>query len=120
MASMVFLSAKAEQEKAFQVGLLLLRNLAMKVVVVKTICNEQVQFAVSTRGRRDDLLLKTAVQEFFRRIVRRCVDYCTPCAVCNAPQIAHQVVGGAPKQKAPFRLWKSKTGEESYDPLTPS
>eukprot|EP00752_Nemacystus_decipiens_P009474 g8470.t1 len=36
-------------------------------------------------------------------------------------KIAQQVVGGdAPKQKGPFRLWKSKTGEESYDKKEPS
>eukprot|EP00903_Cladosiphon_okamuranus_P006637 g6481.t1 len=36
-------------------------------------------------------------------------------------KIAQQVVGGdAPKQKGPFRLWKSKTGEESYDKTEPS
>lgn len=36
-------------------------------------------------------------------------------------QIAQQVTAGnAPKQKEPFRLWKSKTGEESYDKSKPS
>ncbi|CAM9156357.1 unnamed protein product [Scytosiphon promiscuus] len=36
-------------------------------------------------------------------------------------RIAQQVTAGnAPKQKEPFRLWKSKTGEESYDKSKPS
>lgn len=44
------------------------------------------------------------------------------CRACIAlEQIAQQVVtGAAPKQKTPFRLWKSKTGEEGYDKKTPS
>ncbi|CAN0277140.1 unnamed protein product [Ectocarpus sp. 12 AP-2014] len=36
-------------------------------------------------------------------------------------KIAQQVLGGdAPKQSGPFRLWKSKTGEESYSKEEPS
>lgn len=35
-------------------------------------------------------------------------------------QIAQQVVTGAPKQKSPFRLWKTETGKEGYDKSKPS
>lgn len=35
-------------------------------------------------------------------------------------QIAQQVVGGTPKQQAPFRLWKNKKGAEIYDRTMPS
>lgn len=34
--------------------------------------------------------------------------------------IAQQVMTGAPKQKTPFRLWKTETGKEGYDKSKPS
>eukprot|EP00904_Undaria_pinnatifida_P012517 jgi/Undpi1/8396/HiC_scaffold_25.g10864.m1 len=41
-------------------------------------------------------------------------------SVRQSSWIAQQVVTGAPKQKSPFRLWKTETGKEGYDKSKPS